>query len=672
MSADPLIGQTLNGFEILGLLGRGGMGVVYRANQVSLDRIVALKILPAHLANDPDYLKRFNVEARAAAKLNHPNIIQIYDFGHADMIYYFAMEFVEGSSIAGLLHQYTSFPEMDAINIIRQSCSALAYAHQRGIIHRDIKPDNLMLTHAGEIKLGDLGLAKVNMGDEMSLTQTGAALGTPYYISPEQIRGEKKIDARSDIYSLGATFYHIVTGTVPFDGNTSAVVMSNHMNMPVEDPRNRNPNLSEHTARVILKMMAKEPSDRYDSVVVIEEILANFDPNVIPETAPSGSGLNILPESPQLADNPPSAPTPVPSSTTLPPAPESVASTGTSRFVVKLSQVSPESATAPTGASSGPGSGSSPRSESSLHFKPQSQTATPLHSHSQSAPFAEPPPKKSKLGLILLVLLLIVAALAAPRLLKKYREAKDTENQPPPPEPASAPLAPAPDPRTPEPAPAPAPAPPPVPAKAEGKQWPGPLAEYSSFLNAQKPLVLADAVQTTPIGPGPAGMLRLAPGVRMPPMRAFIKLVNPARIPAALKDLLMGNLNLLEAEIYFQAISGDRNPARVSLYKLNRELNNRSDWNNADPENLWMSPGASGYSDRDSNTFYSAAVAPAPTDVRVPVTNEIRAMLKGDSKQLSLVMESEGSGMVLVPTVNSRQKSDYAPQLLLRMSKPVE
>lgn len=273
MVDDSLIGMPFGTYEIIDILGKGGMGIVYKARHTTLDRIVAVKTLAGHLSQDEDFVQRFLQEARAAARLNHTNIIQIYDFGQVELVYYLAMEFVDGKSLGYYLKNSGPFSEAEAISIMRQACAALSCAHDAGVIHRDVKPDNFMLTDSGTIKLGDLGLAKLNREDDQSLTQTGTAMGTPYYISPEQVRGEKDIDRRTDIYSLGATLYHLVTGHIPFTGSTGALIMARHLNDALVDPRQHVPELSEGFCRVIYKMMAKARDDRYHDMAALDEDL---------------------------------------------------------------------------------------------------------------------------------------------------------------------------------------------------------------------------------------------------------------------------------------------------------------------------------------------------------------------------------------------------------------
>ena len=246
---DPLEpGSWFGDYQILDLLGAGGMGNVYRAREKMLDRLVALKTLSPELGYEPSFVERFSKEARAVARLNHPNIVQVFAFGEVQGIYYLAMELLEGLSLGHYLRANGRWSEYEAISIVRYLCRALSVAHAQGLVHRDIKPDNVILTRAGEVKLVDLGIAK-QMGEENSMTQTWTAIGTPNYIAPEQILGQRDIDGRADIYSLGATLYHLVTGRVPFQGSSGPHVMSMHLVEPFPDPRNFQPSISEASLR---------------------------------------------------------------------------------------------------------------------------------------------------------------------------------------------------------------------------------------------------------------------------------------------------------------------------------------------------------------------------------------------------------------------------------------
>ncbi|MFA5293651.1 MAG: serine/threonine-protein kinase [Phycisphaerae bacterium] len=268
------VAEQIPGYKILGKLGAGAMAIVYKAKQLSLDRIVAIKILPRRFSENPDYVQRFYKEGKAAAKLNHNNIVGAYDVGEAGGYHYFVMEYVEGKTLYEDLSKGKIFSEEEAIVITKQVASALAHAHSKGLIHRDVKPKNVMINSAGTVKLADLGLARDAADIEMAKSEEGKAFGTPYYISPEQIRGEIDIDGRCDIYSLGATFYHMVTGRVPFEASTPSEVMRKHLKEPLIPPDHINTTLSAGVSEVIEMMMAKKKQDRYASA---EELLIDLE-----------------------------------------------------------------------------------------------------------------------------------------------------------------------------------------------------------------------------------------------------------------------------------------------------------------------------------------------------------------------------------------------------------
>lgn len=262
--------QTIGDFELLARLGQGGMGTVYKARQRSLDRIVALKLLPPALAQDAAFIERFQREARASAKLNHPNIVQGINVGRDATTgqWYFAMELVEGPTLKKVLAAEKKIDEPRVIDIARDIAQALDCAHRNGFVHRDIKPDNILLAPDGTAKLADLGLARRvdGGGDDATLTGAGLALGTPAYMSPEQIRSERdKVDIRSDIYSLGATLFHLLTGRPPYTGPSSAVILSNHLTQKVPLAHQVEPGVSERLSRLIAQMMQKEREGRLRS-----------------------------------------------------------------------------------------------------------------------------------------------------------------------------------------------------------------------------------------------------------------------------------------------------------------------------------------------------------------------------------------------------------------------
>jgi len=254
--------ELIPGFRILGLVGRGAMGTVYKALQVRMEREVAIKILSPKYAHRPEFVERFFREARAAARVSHANIIQGIDVGEHNGLYYFVMEYVEGHTVGSALARGEVFESREACSIIRQIASAMEAAWMAGLLHRDIKPDNIMVTDQGVAKLCDLGLAKAMAGDPDE-TDPEFAIGTPDYISPEQAMGSADIDIRSDIYSLGATFYHMVTGQLPFSGIDAVSVMRKHATEPLVAPRLRRPSLPLPVNLVILRMMEKNTAARY-------------------------------------------------------------------------------------------------------------------------------------------------------------------------------------------------------------------------------------------------------------------------------------------------------------------------------------------------------------------------------------------------------------------------
>ncbi len=257
--------QHIPGYHVKSKLGQGAMATVWRARQLSLDREVAIKILPKRLSENPEFVERFYKEGKAAARLNSPNIVQAIDVGEARGYHYFVMEFVEGKTVYDDLAKGKVYGEPEALDIVIQVSKALAHAHGKGLIHRDVKPKNIMITKDGVVKLADMGLARAKDDKETAAAEAGRAYGTPYYISPEQIRGELDIDFRADIYSLGATFYHMVTGRVPFDGASPSAVMHKHLKERLLPPDHINTSLSAGVAEIIEVMMAKNRSNRYTS-----------------------------------------------------------------------------------------------------------------------------------------------------------------------------------------------------------------------------------------------------------------------------------------------------------------------------------------------------------------------------------------------------------------------
>ena len=257
-----MIGKEIGNHRILKELGKGGMGVVYKAHQLSLGRAVAMKVLPRHLTNDASFIKRFHNEARAIAKLNHPNIVQIYDIGHEDDIHYYTMEFIEGPTLDDVIYKEGFLSPERTLAILGQASKALRYAHSQGIVHRDIKPSNIMIAKLGRIKLTDFGLALQQRTTR--LTVEGGIVGTPEYMSPEQASG-RTATAQSDIYSLGVVAYELLTGKVPFEGDSPLIILNKIQSTEPHWPRSIDPNIPADLENIVRKMMARSPSDRYAS-----------------------------------------------------------------------------------------------------------------------------------------------------------------------------------------------------------------------------------------------------------------------------------------------------------------------------------------------------------------------------------------------------------------------
>jgi serine/threonine-protein kinase len=262
----------LGGFEILGRIGKGGMGYVFKARQVSMDRIVALKILPPRMATDKSFVERFRREAKAAARLNHTNIIQSIDVGEQEGHHYFAMEFVEGPTADEILTKSGRIEENLAIDIVLQMARAIQAAEKLKIVHLDIKPSNIMITADRVAKLADFGLAR-RLTDDTGSGKPGIVFGTPEYISPEQALGRKDLDSRSDIYSLGATFYQMLTGEPPFKGATPREIVDKRLSQPPKHPKQVNPNLSDQVCQVLDKMLQRDRNFRYQNASELIEDL---------------------------------------------------------------------------------------------------------------------------------------------------------------------------------------------------------------------------------------------------------------------------------------------------------------------------------------------------------------------------------------------------------------
>ncbi len=304
--------EQIAGYRLLELLGEGAMGSVYKARQLSLDREVAIKVLSPELANDESYVGRFMTEARAVARLNHTNIISGIDVGDADGIKYLVMEYADGMTVASLLRRGGAIDEERALMIVLQMARALDHAHRNNLIHRDVKPDNIIITGDGIAKLCDLGLARLEAAEGEA-----ARMGTPAYMSPELARGDTSTDERTDLYSLGATLYHMVTGHPPFEGNDAAAVMAKHLTEPAPAANARVPEITAATSALIEQLLSKQRTDR---VATAKELLTTLEERVRDlqqqRGTATGAGLGAVgarsaPSAPSAPSRPsaPSAPT---------------------------------------------------------------------------------------------------------------------------------------------------------------------------------------------------------------------------------------------------------------------------------------------------------------------------------------------------------------------------
>lgn len=267
-------GRTLADFHLLRHLGQGGMGQVYLAEQISLKRKVALKILRPEMAVDPTALQRFKAEAAAVAQATHANIVQIYAIGEAEGLAYMALEYVEGRNLREYLQKKGPPEPLLALSLMRQVASALQRAAELGIIHRDIKPENILLTRKGEVKVADFGLSRCLVGDQpaLHLTQSGVTMGTPLYMSPEQVEG-KSLDCRTDVYSFGVTCYHMLAGHPPFEGESPFEVALQHVRVEPKPLAQIRPDVPAALCALVHKMMAKDPAGRYQTC---RELLADI------------------------------------------------------------------------------------------------------------------------------------------------------------------------------------------------------------------------------------------------------------------------------------------------------------------------------------------------------------------------------------------------------------
>ncbi|MDL1921719.1 serine/threonine protein kinase [Chloroflexi bacterium CFX3] len=311
------IGQTIGQYKIIALLGEGGMATVYRAQQPTMRREVAIKIIESRLARNPEFVRRFEREAQTVASLNHPHILKVFDSGQQDDLLYLVMELQSGGSLSQLIRTQGRLPSARIAKLTEQIASALDYAHGRGIIHRDLKPQNVLLDEQGNAILTDFGIAKIVQPDVTALTGTGTAMGTPSYMSPEQWQGGT-IDQRSDIYALGVMLYEMLSGTLPFSSDTPAGMMYMHINQPPPLIRGTRPDLPDAVEKVLIKALAKQPEQRFNNAGELAEAFRfalegktppGIDVTAIESTAYAPNVGVIRPPTPTIPDPTPLHPT---------------------------------------------------------------------------------------------------------------------------------------------------------------------------------------------------------------------------------------------------------------------------------------------------------------------------------------------------------------------------
>ncbi len=280
-SSKAAVLQTLGNYELLEKIAEGGMGAIYRGRHLASGQVVAIKIMPPHMAANPVLLTRFEQEFRAASRLNHPNVVRALDYNDSGSTPYLVMEFVDGESLGQKVERDGKMPEAEAIRIIAQVAQGLHRAHKQGLVHRDVKPDNILLTHDGVAKLADLGLVKEAESD-LNLTKTGRGLGTPHFMAPEQFRNAKNADVRCDVYSLGATLYQLVTGELPFRSNGPLDAWMKKIHNDLTPPRQLVPELSERIDWAILRAMSADPAKRPGSCREFVEDLTGHSTKRLP------------------------------------------------------------------------------------------------------------------------------------------------------------------------------------------------------------------------------------------------------------------------------------------------------------------------------------------------------------------------------------------------------
>jgi serine/threonine protein kinase len=270
--------KTIGGYEVLGKVGGGSMASVYKGRDPATGEIVAIKVVQSTSSDNPVVLRRFEREGQAVRLLNHPSIVRGYAFGHEGDLFYLIMEFVEGQDLSQRIQEKGCLTEKESLNIIIQIARGLHHAHQQGIIHRDVKPENIMLTAEGQAKLADLGMAKT-FGEDFDLTRSRTGMGTPNFMAPEQFQDAKRVDVRCDVYSLGATLYMTVTGSMPFSGRWPLSILEKKINNDLIPPRELAPTLSEQTNLAVRRAVRADPNQRYPTCLDFIEALTgkNWD-----------------------------------------------------------------------------------------------------------------------------------------------------------------------------------------------------------------------------------------------------------------------------------------------------------------------------------------------------------------------------------------------------------